>query len=89
MAAFTNTGADVVQRLVAQGAQRAASLTLEEMYEIIRCVAWVKQGGYHKVSNLLHISSPVFYKKLPVYNTSTLSVHYILDHKLKYCLNRE
>lgn len=50
MAAFTNTGTDVVQRQVAQGVPRDASLTLEEMYEVSRCVAWVRHGGYYKVS---------------------------------------
>lgn len=61
MAAFTNSGADVVQRQVAQDAVRASSLTLEEMYEFTRCVAWVRQGGYSKVSDLLLICSVMQY----------------------------
>ncbi|XP_063885100.1 2-(3-amino-3-carboxypropyl)histidine synthase subunit 2-like [Scylla paramamosain] len=49
MSAFTNTGTDVLQRQMAEGDSRAASLTLQDMYEINRCVAWVRQGQHHKV----------------------------------------
>lgn len=50
MAALTNTGAEVVERQVVQNASpRPPSLALEDMYEINRCVAWVRKGGYQKV----------------------------------------
>ncbi|KAG0730149.1 2-(3-amino-3-carboxypropyl)histidine synthase subunit 2 [Chionoecetes opilio] len=49
MSAFTNTGSAVVQRQVVEGVPRGDSFTLEQMYEVTRCVAWVRQGDYHKV----------------------------------------
>ncbi|MPC09588.1 Diphthamide biosynthesis protein 2 [Portunus trituberculatus] len=49
MSAFTSMGTDVLQRQVAEGESRAASLALQDMYEVSRCVAWVRQGHHHKV----------------------------------------
>lgn len=39
----------MLQRQVVESDSRAASLALQDMYEISRCVAWVRQGHHHKV----------------------------------------